>query len=105
MAFNWLAEGAKIVWDANPTVPGTDRHLQNVILQKNSLLGEETRTADIGNSRTVTVTIKDCIRKSGRAKWDVDGVRSDGATAHLVVEKSEQPDKMIVAETVVRRLM
>jgi hypothetical protein len=105
MAFNWLGAVAKIIWNANPTIPGTDRHFKNVILQKNSLLSEETHTVDIGNGNTVTVTIKDCIRKSGRAKWDVRGVCSDGRTTNLVVKKSEQPDKMKVAETVVRRFM
>ncbi len=105
MSFNWLATGAKMIWDANLTIPGTDRHLQNVVLQKNTLLGEESHTANIGNGKTVTVTIKDCIRKSGCAKWDVTGVCSDGRTAKLVVEKSDQPDKMKVAETVVRNFM
>jgi hypothetical protein len=105
MAFNWLAAAAKSMWDENATIPFTDRHIQNVVWQKNTLLGEESRTADIGNGKTVTVTIKDCIRKSGCAKWDVTGVCSDGRSAHLVVEKSNQPDKMKVAETVVRKFM
>ncbi len=105
MTLNWLATGTKIMWDANATIPGTDRHIQNLVLGKNTLVGEENRTADIGNGKTVTVTIKDCIRKSGREKWDVTGICSDGRSEHLVVEKSDQPDKMKVAETVVRKFM
>ncbi len=72
---------------------------------KNTLVGEESHTADIGNGKTVTVIIKDCIRKSGCEKWDVTGVCSGGRSTNLVVEKSDQPDKMKVAETVVRKFM
>jgi hypothetical protein len=105
MAFNWLAAVGKSMWDENAIIPGTDRHIQNLVWQKNTLLGEESRTADIGNGKTVTVTIKDVIRKSGCAKWDVTGVCSDGRSVKLVEEKSVQPDKMKIAEAVVRRFM
>lgn len=105
MAFQWIVTGAKLVCDANPVIPGTDRHLQNVVFQKNTLLGQETYTADIGNGKTVTVTVNDCIRKSGRAKWEVIGICSDGRTDKIVEEKSKQPDKMKVAEAVVRRFL
>jgi hypothetical protein len=105
MAFYWLATSAKNMWDTNATIPFTDRHIQNLFWQKNTLVGEESHTANIDNGKTVTVTMKDCIRKSGYAKWDVTGVCSDGRSAHLVVKKSDQPDKMKVAETVVRKFM
>jgi hypothetical protein len=86
-------------------IPGTDRQIQNLLFAKNTLVSEESHTADIGNGKTVTVTIKHCIRKSGCEKWDVTGVCSDGRVMNLVVGKSDQPDKMKVAETVVRKFM
>jgi hypothetical protein len=102
---NWLASGAKSMWDANAKIPFTDRHFKNWVLQESTQVGEEIHTADIGNGKTVTVTIKDVIRASGCEKWEVNGVCSDGRTAKLVEEKSKQPDKMKVAEAVVRKLM
>ena len=105
MAFQWVAGAAKLVCDANPIIPGTDRHLQNVVLQRNTLVSQETCTADIGNGRIVTVTVNDCIRKSGRAKWEVIGICSDGTTEKIVETKSNQPDKMKVAEAVVRKFL
>lgn len=105
MAFNWIVNGAKLAYDANPIIPGTGRHLQNVVLQRNTLVGQETYTADIGNGRIVTVTVNDCIRKSGREKWEVIGICSDGRTEKTVELKSNQPDKMKVAEAIVRRFL
>lgn len=105
MAFKWVVSGGKMVLDANPIIPGTNRHLKNVIFQKNTLVGQESYTAYIGNGKTVTVTINDCIRKSGCPKWEVIGIRSDGTIKKLVEEKVNQPDKMKVAEAVVRQLM
>ncbi len=84
MAFNLFPTGAKSMWDTD---------------------GQESHTVNIGNGKTVTVIIKDCIRKSGCEKWDITGVCSDGRMMQLVVGKSEQPDKMKVAETVVRKFM
>ena len=105
MAFNWIGGAATNFFNSNGIIPGTDRHVQNFLWQRNSLLGEETFTANVGNGRTITVTIKDVIRKSGRAKWDVTGVSSDGRTAHIVQTKDDQPDKMKVADAVARQLM
>ncbi|CAF1207622.1 unnamed protein product [Adineta steineri] len=105
MALNWVSAAAQTLFDANIVVPGTDRHIKNWVFQKNSTLGEEKYTADIGNGKTVTVTIKDVIRKSGRAKWDVSGSCSDGRSANLVVCKSDQPDKMKVADAVAQQFM
>jgi hypothetical protein len=106
MAFNWVTIGAEMVCDANPIIiPGTDRHLENVLLQKDTLVSQESYSANIGNGKTVTVTINDVIRKSGRPKWEVVGVCSDGRTTEKVEEKSAQPDKMNVADTVARMLM
>jgi hypothetical protein len=84
MAYNWLPTVEKSMSDTN---------------------GQESHTANIGNGKTVTVTIIDCIRKSGCEKWVVTGVCSDGRMMQLAVGKSDQPDKMKVAETVVRNFM
>ena len=105
MAFKWIVAGAKLVCDANPIIPGTDKHLKNVVLQRNSLVGQERYTADIGHGRRVTVIVNDCIRKSGRAKWEVIGICSDGRSEKTVELKSNQPDKMKVAEAIVRKFL
>lgn len=105
MAFNWINAAATSFYNSNGIIPGTDRHIQNFLWQRSVVLGQEKLTADVGNGRTITVTINDVIRASGRAKWDVEGVSSDGRTAHIVETKANQPDKMKVVDAVARRLM
>ncbi|CAF1207680.1 unnamed protein product [Adineta steineri] len=105
MAFNWVSAAAQTLLFANIVVPGTDRHIKNWVLQQNTLLSEEKYVADIGNGKTVTVTIKDVIRKSGRANWDVSGSCSDGRSKNLVISKFDQPDKMKVADVVAQQFM
>lgn len=105
MAFNWISAAATGFYNSNGVILGTDRHIQNLIWQRSTILGQEKFTADVGNGRTITVTINDVIRASGRAKWDVTAVSSDGRTAHTVETKANQPDKMKVVDAVARKLM
>ncbi len=92
-------------WTSNSQIPGTDRHIKNFFLQRNSVVDQETHTRDIGNGKIVTVTINDVIRKSGRPKLEVRAVCSDGRSDQLVRGKNVQLDKMKVVDDLVQSFM
>ena len=72
MAFNWVGTVAQVIWADNVQVPGTNRHVQNWLLQKNTQIGEESRTADIGNGKTVTVNNQRLYKKKWSCKMGCD---------------------------------